>query len=165
MTMDFEQIVRENEQLIHYHIHRLHIQDRDGYFFAEGLEALWNAYESYNPELGQFSTYISWRIRNALIDCIRKEARNTKHEETYFQEHANMEAIQTEDIIQDHYLWEQVKEILTENQWKWVYYFVIHDLSVDQIAKLENVTRDAVKNWGRHARNKLRKALELETRP
>ncbi|MFD2923098.1 sigma-70 family RNA polymerase sigma factor [Halobacillus naozhouensis] len=159
MCIDFEEIVRENKQLIHFHIHKLHIKDRNGDFFAEGLEALWKASQSYNPAMGKFSTYISWKIRNALIDAIRKEATTSKYDQLYIQEQITS-PLHTEDLIEDHYMWEQVKGILTSNQWKWVYYFIIHDLSVDQIAKVEGVTRDAVKNWGRHAKKKLRNALE-----
>ncbi|KHE71832.1 sigma-70 family RNA polymerase sigma factor [Halobacillus sp. BBL2006] len=154
--LEFERVVVENEKLIHYHIRSLRINDANQDFFAEALFALWKAYETYNDELGSFSTYISWKIRNALIDKIRKESRNNEVESLYQASILHEKGYMIEDQIADHYLWEKVRDILTDNQWKWVYYFIIHDLSVEQIAKLEGVTRDAVKNWGRHARNKLK---------
>ncbi len=152
---EFEKIVYENDKLIHYHIRSLQIIDSAGEFFAEGLFALWEAYLTYNPELGKFSTYLSWKIRNRLIDEIRKRAKSFANETSYIEKEIHALSYITEDKIADTYFWNQVKKELTENQWKWVYYFIVHDLSIEQIAKLENVTRDAVKNWGRHAKKKL----------
>lgn len=150
--LEFETIVRENERLIYYHIRNLHINDEEGEFFAEGLEALWKAYYSYDPSLGKFSTYISWKIRNALIDLIRKDSKYLDHQLSFIQQYIHSESFLTEDIVEDHYLWTNIKSMLTLPQWKWVYYFIIHDLSVEQIAAIEGVSKDAVKNWGRHAR-------------
>ncbi|MGI8316720.1 sigma-70 family RNA polymerase sigma factor [Halobacillus mangrovi] len=158
---EFEKVVVENEKLIHYHIRSLHINDGNKDFFAEALFALWKAYETYDESLGSFSTYISWKIRNALIDKIRKDSRSKEIEDIYQSQVLHEKGYIIEDEINDHYLWKKIKEVLTDNQWKWVYYFIIHDLSVEQIAKLEGVTRDAVKNWGRHARKKL-KQLSFE---
>lgn len=153
---EFERIVKENENLIHYHIRSLHIRDGNEDFFSEGLFALWNAYLTYKPELGAFSTYISWKIRNALIDKIRKDARSQEVESLYQTHLLHNEQHIVEDEITDQWLWKQVRERLSENQWKWVYYFIIHDLSVEQIAKVEGVTSNAVKNWGKNARKKLK---------
>ncbi|UOQ45670.1 sigma-70 family RNA polymerase sigma factor [Halobacillus salinarum] len=152
---EFEEIVVKNEKLIYYHIRSLHIVDYSGEFFAVGLEALWQACLTYKPELGKFSSYISWKIRNRLIDQIRKSAKTKDVESAFIREHIHLKLYQIENSIHDDYFWEQVRLELTENQWKWVYYYIIHDLSVEQIAKLEGVTRDAVKNWGRRARDKL----------
>ncbi|WP_242057550.1 sigma-70 family RNA polymerase sigma factor [Halobacillus yeomjeoni] len=151
---EFERIVCENERLIHYHIRSLQINDRNGDFFAEGLFALWQAFSTYKPELGQFSTYISWKIRNALIDKIRKDSK-TEEVEARFQTLYKHNAF-IENDIHDELFWQQVKSHLSTNQWKWVYYYIILDRSVEQIAKLEGVTPNAVKNWGKHARKKLK---------
>ncbi|MCP3028057.1 sigma-70 family RNA polymerase sigma factor [Halobacillus sp. A5] len=160
---EFERIVLENERLIHYHIHSLHIKDANGDFFAIGLEALWKAYESYDPSVGKFSTYLSWKVRNALIDEIRRDSKRLKNQNLLLQMQSSLSCLTSEDVIIDQYLWDKIKTELTLNQWKWVYYFIIHDLSVSQIADIEGVTSDAVKNWGRHARKKLRKVLIKQT--
>ncbi|MCP3031483.1 sigma-70 family RNA polymerase sigma factor [Halobacillus sp. A1] len=159
--LNFERVVKENQRLIYYHIHSLRINDSEGTYFSEGLVALWKAYESYDKELGKFSTFLSWKIRNALIDRIRKESTQQKHQLNYLQQTSATTSLLTEDYIEDHHLWEQVKSLLTQNQWKWVYYFIIHDLSVEQIASLEKVSKDSVKNWGRHARRILRERLSM----
>src|SRR5699024_8295948 len=58
--------------------------------------------------------------------------------------------------VTDDSLWNAIKQQLTTNQWKWVRYFIIADLSVQDIMELENVTADAVNGWGRAARKNLR---------
>ncbi|MGP4077074.1 sigma-70 family RNA polymerase sigma factor [Halobacillus sp. K22] len=158
---DFAKVVEENKRLIYYHIRKLNIIDRNGDFFAEGLYALWQAYDTYDEEAGTLKSYINWKIRNTLIDKIRKDNR-TVESETRFQDHViHMQLYQVEDVVFDPYLWKSIRRLLTDNQWKWIYYSIIHDFSVDQIAVREGVTRDAVKNWGRHARKKLENSAAL----
>src|SRR5699024_11470188 len=53
-------------------------------------------------------------------------------------------------------LWQNLQIHLTDKQWKWVNWFIIHDMSVKAIAHQENTTEDAVKSWGRQVRKKLR---------
>ncbi|MYL29250.1 sigma-70 family RNA polymerase sigma factor [Halobacillus halophilus] len=153
---DFEQILAEWERSIHYHIRKLHIIDAEGDFYAEGLFALWQAHRTYNPEAGEFSTYAHWKIRNALIDQIRRENTRQDRENRFVEEIIHGEGFIWEDELVDTYLWEQVKKLLTANQWKWVCHRIIHSRSVAETARMEGVTQDAVKNWGRHARNKLK---------
>ncbi|ASF40803.1 hypothetical protein CEH05_17230 [Halobacillus halophilus] len=168
---DFAEVVEEYKRLIYYHIRKLNIIDRNGDFFAEGLYALWQAHDTYDENAGTLSSYINWKIHNALIDKIRKDNRTVEAEER-FQDHViHMQLYQVEDVVLDPYLWKSIRALLTDNQWKWIYYSIIHDFSVDQIAAREGVTRDAVKNWGRHARKRLenssifnRKALEKYSR-
>lgn len=152
----FEKLVAESEELIHYHIHKLNIRDRNGDFYAEGLFALWNAYRTYDPEAGTLHSYMHWKVRNALIDKIRKDSRTYEQEEGIAEQMVQEGRDQWEDEITDELLWNQVKEALTPNQWKWVYHYIIRDRSISQIARLEGVSQDAVKNWGRHARKKLK---------
>lgn len=45
---------------------------------------------------------------------------------------------------------------MTEKQWDWVYYYVIHDMPLKEIAELKGVSVEAVKSWGKGARKKLR---------
>lgn len=157
MSIDekFERIVKESERLIHYHIHKLNIIDHNGDFYAEGLFALWNAYRTYDAEAGTFTSYINWKIRNALIDKIRKDSKKQDHEEEIVERMMIEDLYQWEDKITDELWWNQVRDSLTKNQWKWVYHSIIMDRSIAQIAHIEKVTTDAVKNWGRHARKRL----------
>ncbi|MCA0971534.1 sigma-70 family RNA polymerase sigma factor [Halobacillus litoralis] len=158
----FEDILSTNIERIHYHIHKLNIYDATGEFFAEGQVALWQAYLTYDQEKSSFSTYANWKIRNALVDYLRKQGRSQEKEELYLRKVVVEETYVMEDSLVDDDLWIQVKSLLSDNQWKWVQYFIIRDYSIEQIAALEEVSKDAVKNWGRHARNKLKANLTLE---
>ncbi|MBA2175528.1 sigma-70 family RNA polymerase sigma factor [Halobacillus locisalis] len=159
----FEQILLENERLIHHHIRHLGVHDSTGEFFAEGQVALWQASLMYDEKKGSFSTFISWKIRNALIDYIRKHSRQKETEKIYKEQLPPQDLYTTvENQTEDLYLWQQVRSLLSENQWKWIHYFIIHDYSVEQISSIEGVSKDAVKNWGRHARNKLKAELNVD---
>ncbi|WP_156290976.1 sigma factor-like helix-turn-helix DNA-binding protein [Oceanobacillus salinisoli] len=58
--------------------------------------------------------------------------------------------------VLDQNSWERVFSLLTEKQRKWVYYHIIRDMSLKEIAKLENTSVEAVKDWGKQAKRKLR---------
>ncbi|WP_077329048.1 sigma-70 family RNA polymerase sigma factor [Virgibacillus siamensis] len=83
----FEEIFEQNKRRIHYHIHKLNINDPHDEFFQEGLIAMWNAYETYQPDKGAMATYFNYTIRNRLIDRIRKEASHQNTQEKAIQEH------------------------------------------------------------------------------
>lgn len=170
-TISFEDIFEQNKRRIHYHIHRLRIRDTHDEFFQEGLCALWNAYESYQPDKGPMATYFNFVIRNRLIDLIRKDARTIETAEIVATETASLHTdgnhkkgndqqtaiVFPEDIeLVDHSVWTTLKEQLTTNQWIWVYYAIIHQWSLKEIAEQEGTTIDAVKSWARQTKKKLR---------
>lgn len=152
----FEKIVQTHEKRIHYFIHHLGIRDDEGDFYQEGLIALWNACTTYVAGRSDFSTYVNWKIKNALIDQIRQRQRHAEKEEHYHRMTGRPETEYVPREMFDEELWKGIRGMLTENEWKWVTQFIIEDKAVAQIAVKENVSRDAVKNWGRHARRKLK---------
>ncbi|WP_099157051.1 sigma-70 family RNA polymerase sigma factor [Virgibacillus ndiopensis] len=169
----FEEIFKQNERRIHYQLHRLHIYDPHKEFYQGGLCAMWNAYEKYQPDKGPMATYFNYMIRNRLIDKIRKETRDTKHtadailEEKTVIDDGNHQRSKgnsypipnfSDPLMNDPNLWQNLKAELTENQWKWVYFFIIGDMSVKDIAIQENTTEEAVKSWGQQVRKKLKDA-------
>lgn len=170
-SFTFEEIFKQNERRIHYHIHKLNIRDPHQDFFQEGLVALWNAYKTHEPDKGPMATYFNFTIRNRLIDKVRKDTRLTENDEKVIMKNmkelddgnhfSTSEAVyplvDTSDIpVHDSYLWNQLKDNLTTNQWKWIDYYIVKDMSIKEIANLENKSEDAVKSWGRQARKKLR---------
>lgn len=167
----FEDIYEQNKRRIHYQLHKLNINDSNGDFFQEGLVAMWNAYERYQPDKGPMSTYFNFIIRNRIIDLIRKQKRDKVHEDDAVAEHFTKissgnhhqkNGMQrpihnvSELPIDDPQLWKNVKANLTENQWKWIYYYIIADMAVKDIAIQENTSVEAVKSWGKQAKKKLR---------
>ncbi|WP_404454928.1 sigma-70 family RNA polymerase sigma factor [Virgibacillus necropolis] len=172
-NVTFEDIFEQNKRRIHYHIHKLRINDPHQEFYQEALFAMWNAYKTYQPDKGIMSTYFNYTIHNRLIDLLRKKTREQEHEDVCVQEIGNRTYNSNRirknntlipdftDIPIDDFstlLWEQVRSLLTENQWKWVYHYIILNMSVKEIAEQEGVTIDAVKSQGKRVRKKLREA-------
>lgn len=160
-TFTFDEIYQQNQNRIHYHIHKLQIKDLHQEFYQIGLQSLWQAYQKYEPQKGPMSTYFNYIIRNRLIDQIRKEHRHQTNNEKYLANHplenlhfnSNNKTINDLDSIKLH---QKIKSYLTNKQWKWFKYCVVNDKSLQELAIQENTTIDAVKSWSRQARRNLR---------
>jgi len=165
----FEDIFKQNEKRIYYHMHKLGIRDPYGDFYSEGMYAMWTAYQKYEPNKGPLATYFNYTIRNRLIDLIRKKTKDEENEENYVEKErltthdgnkygdSKMPILDTSGLdIEDANSWEHVFSLLTEKQRKWVYFYIIRDMSLKEIAEQENVSVEAVKDWGKQARKKLR---------
>ncbi|WP_430787228.1 sigma-70 family RNA polymerase sigma factor [Virgibacillus flavescens] len=158
----FEEVFKQNERRIHYHIYKLNIHDPHQEFFQEGLCAMWNAYEAYKPDKGPLSTYFNFTIRNRLIDLIRKQNRYEEKVQTYLQENATEITSPSSTNFRNHILsencllWKQIHSKLNSNQLKWLHYVVMEGMSLRDLAAQENTTVDAVKGWSKEARRKLR---------
>ncbi len=170
MDQDFDVFFKANERRVHFQIHRLGITG-EWYeeFYTEGIVALWQAYKEFDESKGQIGTFLNYRIRFRLIDLVRKKSRerevfkDIKQEESIRNDNGNRHrgtgkpvVNVSEIVLEDETFWEEIRSQLTDNQWKWVRYFIIADLTVKEIMELENVTADAVKGWGRAVRKKLR---------
>ncbi|MFA1820147.1 sigma-70 family RNA polymerase sigma factor [Virgibacillus oceani] len=167
--MSFEEVFKQNEKRIYFHMQRLGIYDTHREFYLEGLYAMWMAYKKYEPDKGPLSTFFNYNIRNQLIDKLRKKGRDQYktemfiHNEKLRLENGNRSGLKKMPVIdssgiavKDTKIWEEVKAALTENQWNWVYYYIIVGMPLKEIAALKGVSVDAVKSWGREARRKLR---------
>ncbi|WP_085994138.1 sigma-70 family RNA polymerase sigma factor [Oceanobacillus senegalensis] len=168
-SFTFEEIFKQNENRIHYFIQKLGIRDPNREFYTEGLYAMWMAYKKYNPDKGPLSTYFNYSIRNHLIDTLRKETRVQQKNEAFVQEeiakvyqgnrygNSKLPIIQSSEIeVEDPEYWKQVFNRLTNKQAKWVYYHIILEMPLKEIAEREGASVEAVKDWGKQARKKLR---------
>lgn len=170
----FEEIFKQNEKRIYFHIQRLGIYDTHREFYLEGLYAMWKAYKKYEPDKGPLSTYFNYHIRSQFIDMLRKKARDQYKSEMFIRHEqfrvdngnragsGKYPMVDRSGIqVKDTKIWEEVKAVLTENQWNWVYYHVVCGMRYKEIAALKGVSTDAVKSWGREARRKLRREPTL----
>src|SRR5699024_1469690 len=66
--------------------------------------------------------------------------------------------IEVDDLV----FWEVSMSIRSKRRWTRVYYDVIHEYSLEDIAKCENVSVEAVKSWAKEARKKLRNETHLK---
>lgn len=150
IEMSFEEIFKQNERRIHYHIHRLGIRDPYQDFYSEGLLAMWTAYQQYNPNKGPLGTYFNYIIRNRL-DLLRKEIREQEMKDSIVNnekerisdattEIKNMTAKMLGSELEERELWQDIKSELTDKQWDWLYYYVIQNMPVKGIAELKGVS-------------------------
>ena|SRR5690625_1793401 len=179
MTQNFDTFFKANERRIHFQIHHLGIHgDWYGEFYSKGIVALWQAYREFDSKKGNLGTYLNYRIRYRLIDLIRKKNRELERDKRFIEQRkidlsngARHRSSNTPlpDIpsitITDTTFWYSIRDQLSPNQWKWVQYFIIADMSIKEIMEIEDVSADAVKGWGQAVKRKLRndtvrKALE-----
>lgn len=169
----FEEIFEQNKRRIHYYIHRLNIQDPHQEYYQEGLVAMWNAYEKYDPDKGPMATYFNYTIRNRMIDLMRKQNQESAKVERFAHEHrtqiedgnyhrsrgSSYPIAKKDDSIPAFgaEIWNKVRRELSDNQWKWVMGAVVEGLKAREIAEREGVTVEAVKSWAKTAKEKLRK--------
>lgn len=169
MNRDFETFLKANENRIYFQIQRLGIsEDLHEEFYAEGIVALWQAYKNFDETKGNIGTYLNFQIRFRLIDLLRKRIR----QEEITEKAVNEEIVQIDDgnrhrastipligkkdiPLANSAFWKEVRSHLTDKQWKWVKYFIIADLTIQEITEIEDVSPSAVKSWGREVRRKL----------
>ncbi|MDL4839107.1 sigma-70 family RNA polymerase sigma factor [Aquibacillus rhizosphaerae] len=160
---DFEEIVKQHENMIHHLIHKCGIRDYNQEFYQEGMIALWKAAKTYDESRGKFSSYAYFLIEKGLLSLIRSQNHQVEKQEACVSG-LSMERARMSDSFEigfDPYLLHMIEENLTENQMKWFTMFVLNDRPIKEIAATLNVTEDAVKNWARHAKPKIRKLLQM----
>ncbi|MBP1970758.1 RNA polymerase sigma factor (sigma-70 family) [Virgibacillus natechei] len=168
LGLSFEEVVEQNEARIYYQLHDLRITDHHEEFYQEGLYAMWEAYQTYQLDKGSMGTYFNYMIRNRIIDLMRKNRLDRDHDTFFYHEETkryesgnrwrdrDLPALDLMGIpIDDAYLWEQVKGMLTVNQWKWMHYYILLDMPIKEIATREGVSINAVKGWARLAKRRL----------
>jgi RNA polymerase sigma factor (sigma-70 family) len=156
-SKDFDVILDQYKNMIHYHIHRMRVRDPHDEFLSEGIMALFLACKGYDETKGSFDSYVSRMIRYRLIDYLRKIIREQEKTDLIINEAHTQAAIQQElDFLEKEEFWQNVKRTLTDKQYKYVYWRIKNKLPIKEIARIENTTVDAVKNWGREVNRKLK---------
>ncbi|MFC4402937.1 sigma-70 family RNA polymerase sigma factor [Gracilibacillus xinjiangensis] len=157
--MQFEDVLQENERIIHHLIHKYRIRDREGDFYQEGLIALWEAVQTYDESRSKLSTHIYNCISSRFLNKIKKENREKEQLKTWL---INIKAedllIEDRDEL-DKQLLRDIRKVLSDRQWCWFYHFVLHDQPARDIARHYCVTDHAVKSWARSARSKIQQLL------
>ncbi len=160
--VDFNQLLKEFEPLIYHLISKYGIRDTEGDFYQEAAISLWQAYQSYDKEKAKFSTYAYYCISRTLCNLIAKNQKEIARKEKVLNEATFQDLMVENKFGIDAGLLEKIGISLTDNQWKWFMQFVLEDKSIKEIARKEDVTEDAVKNWGRLAKKKVQKILVEE---
>ncbi|MDQ0269138.1 sigma-70 family RNA polymerase sigma factor [Cytobacillus purgationiresistens] len=156
----FEQLVKQYEAMIYKIMHTLHIYKNEEEFYQVGLIALWEAWLNYDERKGhRFISYaysfVRGRLLNELTRMNKYIERNVHAKDDFWL----MLIDQTTDSSLDHMTLYSYCDSLTERQSKWVVYTFLFDLSIAEIALLENVSIAAVKQWRQGARERLKRKL------
>ncbi|GGM31740.1 hypothetical protein GCM10011351_17440 [Paraliobacillus quinghaiensis] len=162
--LDFENVLNDHENIIYHLINKYRIRDSDQEFYQEGTITLWKAMETYDEKRGKFSSYAYFLIDKAFLSMIRSRVRKAELQESYIAGIASEtdQLTATLEIDFDPYLLESIEKQLSANQMKWFTLAVLYDKTYKEIATQENVTVDAVKNWARLAKPKIKKILANE---
>lgn len=154
MESKFINLAKQYEPMIWSIIHSLHIYKNEEEFFQIGLIALWDAYQKYDQAKGKFSSYAYAFVKGKILNELTRES---KHGEKCVYPQEEFWAIILDERKCEPLAEEMILASfshLTENQRKYVVYTAIHQLTVKEIAQLEDVSVAAVKAWKRGAKEK-----------
>ncbi len=154
----FEELATQYEPMIHKILMDLHIYKNKEEFIQLGLISLWEAWENFNPDKGNFTNYAYSSIKGKFLSAMTKEnihgERFVHPQEEFWESIEDPSDEQHSDMDTILSLCRTFK--LTPNQIKWVQYTLNHDLSIAEIAEKEKVSPSAVKAWRKGAKEKLR---------
>jgi RNA polymerase sigma factor (sigma-70 family) len=157
----FDELAVQYQPMIHKIIQSLHIYRNEDEFYQTGLIALWEAKQSFNESKGSFSNYAYAYIKGKMLTQM---TRNNQHQERHVLPEAEFwECI--EDQESSSFLERETIlsycESLSKKEARWVLASFMEQLTNKEIAKKENVSISAVKQWKSGALRKLReKAAE-----
>lgn len=152
----FDVVAKAYHHMIIGTINKLKIRKELEDFYQIGLIALWNAFEHYNPERGNFSAYAQSIIRGHLL--MEFDRRYVRYR-TYCI-FGNEKGWDVPDRFAITPLEKEELEVyftgLTENQRKWAFATFYENKKVGEIAVEFMVTEEAVKSWRKGAIKRLR---------
>ncbi|PAV28067.1 hypothetical protein CIL05_18325 [Virgibacillus profundi] len=149
----FEEIFKQNERRIYYHINKLRIGDQHQEYYQEGLYARWNANRTYQQDNGILSTYFNYIVKKRFTEPARKNTKVQRYERML--KHDMVALYTKEGRIDDPFLWDMLRSELTENQWNYLDSHIRLKMTVEEIAEREKVTVDTVKYWERQVKERL----------
>ncbi|MCK1992680.1 sigma-70 family RNA polymerase sigma factor [Peribacillus muralis] len=162
---DFSTIAAKFTPMIHHIIRSLSIYKNEDEYFQIGLIALWESYQNFNADLGQFHNYAYTVIKGRLMNELKvhhKYETNTKLYDTVSLEiedtfSIHEEAFNIENIV-------SYAEGLTLNQQRWLLQTYLQNKTVTEIAEKYLVSPSAVKSWRKSALAKLRKKMIVNSK-
>jgi RNA polymerase sigma factor (sigma-70 family) len=158
----FEELSAKYEPMIYKIIHSLHVYKNWEEYFQIGLIGLWEASLRFDPTKGSFTNYAYTMVRGKILTEMTKstlhEQRNVYAKEEFWEcmEDPNATLPLENNLLLSY------SETLSKNQYKWLLYTVIHNLSVKEIAEKESVSISAVKAWRAGAREKIKSRMIME---
>ncbi|MBT2686611.1 sigma-70 family RNA polymerase sigma factor [Bacillus sp. ISL-47] len=153
----FEQVAAQYEPMIHRIMNDLSIYKNRDEFYQLGLISLWQGWENYNSEKGNFISYAFGYVKGKMQNELTRQS-------AYLERYVYPDE-EFWEVIEDHlhespstFLHDllSICGTLTANQKKWLIYTLENHLTVQEIAVQEHVSLSAVKAWRQGARDKLK---------
>ena len=157
----FDELVVQYTPMIHKIMQALHIYKNHEEFYQTGLIGLWEAQLNFDSSKGSFANYAYTSIKGKMLVAMNQ---SNKHQErfVYPQEEfwSMIEDENPESLLEMETL-RTYCEGLTEKETRWVMATCKDCLSIRDIAKRENVSVSAVKQWRVGALRKLREQVKM----
>lgn len=157
----FNELEKKYEAMIWKIIHSLHIYKDQQEFYQTGLIALWESHKGFDENKGHFTSYAFAFIRGRIMTELTRRRKHEDH--SVFPEEEFWNLIKDESVnplLECETILSYCSE-LTEHQKKWVLYTALNDLSIKEIANIEQVSISAVKAWKSGARKKIMEHIRI----
>ena len=155
--LPFEEVLKRFEPVIKKQLLQLRIYKDHEEYYQIGRIALWHAFDRFNPERGNFSTYAISSIRGYMLNHLNKE--NLFNERHCFDSTDVIGNIaDTGTPIEKDQL-EPYLQYLSSREKTWAYETFVLGKKQQEIAADYNVSVHTVKGWRKSALAKLRKAI------
>lgn len=158
----FEHVSVQYTPMIHKIISSLNIFMNKDEYFQVGLIGLWEAYQKFDPEKGGFTGYAYSTIKGSIMMEMSSVNRYAERESPVSDDWEFMEDVYVPLLMEEDILLSYCQNAkLTDNQTKWVICTFLQELTVAEIAEIEQVSLGAVKKWRAGAKEKLRNIYSL----
>ncbi|MCM3322732.1 MULTISPECIES: sigma-70 family RNA polymerase sigma factor [Cytobacillus] len=162
---EFEVVLKSYEPMIFKIMRSLGIYREKEEYYQVGVIALWEAWERYDEGLGKpFISYAYACVRGKLLNELKRSINYAERwvvaEEEFWLLVVGDET--SDDSTVELEFLRVCRGCLTEKQFKWVWYTLMYDHSIREIAIKEGVSISAVKQWREGARKSLRKKMGRE---
>jgi DNA-directed RNA polymerase len=155
-NISFEEVLKKYESAIKKQMFVLRLYKDYDEFYQIGCLALWDAYQNFNPEKGNFSAYAISYIRGRMMVALSKESRYSERH-TYTGDEL-LEAVPTthEMVPLETELLESYLTNLSDREKTWVQEAILLQKKTAEIASQYNVSSHTVRVWRKTALKKLR---------
>jgi RNA polymerase sigma factor (sigma-70 family) len=154
--LTFQKLAKQFEPLICHTIRSFSIYKDFDLYYQAGLIGLWKAWRQFDPTKGEFSAFAYHKVKGQILNELEKEGSfRHRHMLTEHNDRAVNQSYEEYPLEREMLL--SYCQELTDNQRKWVLQTFLEGKKLQEIAKSEGVTYEAVKSWRRGALKHLRK--------
>ncbi|WP_432357015.1 sigma-70 family RNA polymerase sigma factor [Sporosarcina sp. UB5] len=160
--LNFEDVLAQYEPMISACIRQLNIYRQHEHFRQTGRVALWQAWQRFDEEKGDFAPYAYRYIRGAMMDELKKEGR---FEDRYMPAEDDMLTFWIDQVeVEEEEEWngclyEAVRQ-LTEDEFKLLQWLFVDRYTQAECAKRFGISVPGVKKRRERLLKKLREGME-----